>query len=255
MPITTNQGTLHPQQVERGFVLVLVQFIGRGDAKFGFVSHQIQGRIGDVDRAIVGLHAPFVRDAVRQVHFLEDDVPAGRRFGKSCRVIHQHVRTPLIGHAVMLAIDRKPRRVLQADIDIGPTWDQGGVHFLHAFARDQSQRRVARSCDQIETAFVHQGDHFVRSIGGFYVDFAAGRCLEFGHPIKGRVGFAAFDVAGPGDDVEFTFTRAQCRHHIGQTGRCGKHRDDRRASGKCIFHVLLPVNDQIGASSNLPADS
>ena len=42
----------------------------------GLVVHQVQRRVGDVDRAVEGLHAALVRLAVGQRHLLEHHVPA-----------------------------------------------------------------------------------------------------------------------------------------------------------------------------------
>ena len=54
-------------------------------------------------------------------------------------VVHQHVRAPLVGHAVMLAVDRVPGRALQPLVDRAPGRDQGGVDLLHLLAGDQAQ--------------------------------------------------------------------------------------------------------------------
>eukprot|EP01136_Pigoraptor_vietnamica_P024785 Opistho-1_new@78113 len=120
VPVTAGQRALHAQQVERRLVLVLVQFVRRFDAQFRLVEHQVLRGIGDVDRSVIGLHAALVRLAVGQVHLFEHDVPAGRRLLEHLGVVHQHVGAPHIGHAVMLAVDGVPARILQAGVDGRP---------------------------------------------------------------------------------------------------------------------------------------
>ena len=51
--------------------------------------------------------------------------------------------------------------------------------------------------------------------------------FEFGHPVVGRVGLAALDVAGPGHDVKLAFAGAD----FGHAGRCGRF----AASGSRLF--------------------
>ncbi len=102
-----------------------------------------------------------------------------------------------------------PGRVLQALVDGLPGRDEVGVDRLDALAGDEAERRVARGGDEVEAAFVHQGDHFVRGRGGLDGDLAAGIGLELGNPVVILVGFAALDITGPGDDGERAFTLAE----------------------------------------------
>jgi hypothetical protein len=168
-----------------------------------------QRAAGDIDRAVIGLDAALVGLAVGERHFLEDDLPAGRRFLEGFGVVHQHVRAPDIGRAVVDAVLGVPGRVLQALVDGLPGRDEVGVDRLDALAGDEAERRVARGGDEVEAAFVHQGDHFVRGRGGLDGDLAAGIGLELGNPVVILVGFAALDITGPGDDGERAFTLAE----------------------------------------------
>ena len=58
---------------------------------------------------------------------------------------------------------------------------------------------------------VMSDDHLVGRAGVLTVDLAAGLLLELGHPVVGRVGLAALDVAGPGDDVDRALALARPR--------------------------------------------
>ncbi|MNT31949.1 hypothetical protein D3C72_1678090 [compost metagenome] len=171
---------------------------------------QVVGGVGDVDRAVIGLDAALVGLTIRQGHFLEDDVPAlGRFVLEGFGIVHQHVRPPDIGDAVVNAVDRVPGRVLHALVDRLPAGDEIGIDGLDALAGDEPHRGVARGGDEVEAAFVHQGDHFVRGRGGLDGDLAAGVGFELGDPVVILVGLAALDIASPGDDGERAFTLAE----------------------------------------------
>ncbi len=75
VPVAADELALLAQQVEGGLVLVLVELVRALDAEFRLVRHQVERRIGDMDRAVIGLHAALVGLAVRQGRLLEDDVP------------------------------------------------------------------------------------------------------------------------------------------------------------------------------------
>ena len=55
-----------------GVVLGLGEEVGVVDAQLGFVRLEVERGVGDVDRAVVGLHAALVGLAVGQIHGLED---------------------------------------------------------------------------------------------------------------------------------------------------------------------------------------
>src|SRR5690606_37151572 len=57
VPVAANERALLAQQVQRGVVLIAVEGVGIGDAKLGVVVHQVQGRVGDVDGAVICLDA------------------------------------------------------------------------------------------------------------------------------------------------------------------------------------------------------
>ena len=73
LPVALDQRVLRTQQTKRRRVLRLVELEGILDAQRTFVRHQVQGRIGDVDRAVVGLHASAGGFAVWKFSALEHD--------------------------------------------------------------------------------------------------------------------------------------------------------------------------------------
>ena len=130
----------------------------------------------------------------------------------------------------MHAVHRMPGRALQALVDAVPARHQFDVDRLHALARHQAQRGVARCRHQVEAAFVHQRNHLVGGVGGLDINHAAGLFFETGHPVEIRIGFAAFDVSGPGHDIDAPLALAYLLQHIrclnlshakGQHGRDG----------------------------------
>ncbi|MNZ96370.1 hypothetical protein D3C78_1155610 [compost metagenome] len=215
VPVAVDQFLLVAQQLDRRGVLLFVQLVGVGDAQRRLGGLQVERRIGDIDRPVIGLYAALVALAVGQVLLGEHHVPAFRCLGEDLGVVHQHVRPPLVGRAVVDAVDGMPRAVLQALVDVLPVRDQVGIDRLHALAVDQPQRGVAGGGDQVVAALGHQADHLVGGGGGLHVDLAAGVLLELGHPVVVLVAFTAFDVAGPGDDVEGTFGRAELFERFG----------------------------------------
>ena len=219
VPVAGHQLALLAQQVERSLVLILVQLVGVLDAQLRLGLHQVQGRIGDVDRAVEGLHPSLVRLAVRQGGLLEHDLPAGGRCLEDVRVVGEHVVAPLVGHAVVLAVHVVPGRLLQARVDVLEARDQTGVDFLHASAGDQAQAGIAGGGHQVEAALVHQRDHLVRGVGGLDPHLAAGLLLEVGDPVVALVRLAALDVTRPGDDVDGAFALAELVH--ARLSRCG----------------------------------
>ena len=194
--------------------------------------HQILRGVGDVDRSVIGLNATLVRFAISKGHFLEHDIPAFRCFGEGVGIVHQNVRTPLIGRPVMHAVNRVPWRAFQAVIDGVPAWDQVGIDRLNAFAGNHAQRRIARCGDKIKAAFVHQRDHFIGCVGGFDIHRASGFLFKGGYPVKIGIRFAALDIARPGNDIHGTFRCAKFGHHVSGsrlTGGKGKHDHHGRA--------------------------
>ena len=232
VPVAADQLALPTQQVEGRLVLVLVQLVGVLDAEVRLVRHQIVGGVGDVDRSVIGLHAALVRLAVRQGLLLEDDIPALRRFLEDVGVVHQHVRAPLVGHAVVDAVHRVPGRVLQSLVHGLEARNQVEIDRLHPLAGHQPERGVARGGHEIEAALVHQRHHLVGGVGGLDVDLAAGLLLEVGDPVIGLVGLAALDIAGPGDDVEFALALAQFLHRFLCGSLAGEGQRDRQSCAR-----------------------
>ena len=197
--------------IERRLVLVFVQFIGVLDAEFGLLGHEIQGGVGDIDGPVIGLDSPLVRLAVRQRLLLEHHAPALRRVLEDVGVVHEDVGAPLVGNAVVFAVDRVPRRILQALVERLPAWDQRGIDLLHPLAGDKPQRGVAGGGDQVEVALVHQGDHFVRGAGGLHIHLAAGLFLEIRDPVGVLIAVATLDVSRPSDDIDLALALPDAR--------------------------------------------
>jgi hypothetical protein len=172
------------------------------DTELGLVRLEEERRVGDVDCAVERLHAALVRLAVGQRHFGKHHIPARGRLGEHIGVVHQDVRAPLVGHAVVLAPDRVPRRVVQPGVDLAPARHQVDVHLLHPAAGDQPQAGVARGSHEIESTLIHQRDHLVRGVGRLDTHLASGFRLVVSHPIEGGIGIAALYIAGPGDDID-----------------------------------------------------
>ena len=167
-----------------------------------------------MDRTIIGLHPTLVRLAIVERGFLEHHAPAFRRLLEGARIVHQHVRPPHVGHAVMHAFHRMPGRVLQALVDCLPAGHQIDIDRLHALARNQAQRGVTRSRHQVEAALVHQRDHLVGGVGSLDIDLATGFLLEAGDPVVSRVSLAAFYVTRPGHDIDLSLALADLLQHF-----------------------------------------
>ena len=133
----------------------------------------------------------------------------------------------------MLAVDEVPRGFLEALVDVRVARYASDVDWLHRAAADQAQRRVAGGRDEVVTALRHQRDHLVGRAGRLDVDLAARVFLEWRYPVVTLVGFAALDVARPGDDIDLAFERFCSGRRCG-VGRGGRSRlFFLRASGDC----------------------
>ncbi|MCY1371392.1 hypothetical protein D9M69_585320 [compost metagenome] len=108
----------------------------------------------------------------------------------------------------MFTVHGVPGGVLQAGIDALVAGHQAHVHFLHQLGGDQASAGVAGGGHDVVATRFHQRHHFVGRGCGLDVDLAA-RCLfKAGGPVVGLVGFTAFDVARPGNDVELSLALA-----------------------------------------------
>ena len=237
VPVARHDLALGPEQLQRRLVLVFVELVGILDAELRLLVHEVERRVGDVDRAVERLDSALVGLAVRQVLFLEHDRPALRRFLEDVGVVGEHVGTPLVGNAVVRAVDRVPRSILQTLVDVLPGRNEVDVDRLYALAGDEPERCIARRGDEIEAAFVHQGDHFVRRSGRLDVDLAAGRLLEVGDPVVVLVRFSPFDVAGPGDDVDLAFPGAHFLLHLLRAGNRRDRTDRNRRHEKTVSMI------------------
>src|SRR5262249_19697329 len=133
-----------------------------------------------------------------------DDGPAGRLVGEYRGVVEQRVGAPLERDAVVHAIDRVERRILEIRLEVLPVGDQVDVHGLDVAPVDQAQVRVTGSRDHVPlpaAAVLHQADHLVRRSSGVLVDLAAGRLGE-------RVDPRFVGVAVPQDQVQLTLAGA-----------------------------------------------
>src|SRR5690606_24027459 len=120
--------------------------------------------------AVVGLHTALVGFAVGQVLLFEHHRPGVGRRLEDVGVVHQHIGTRLVGHAVVLAVHGVPGSVLQAGVDVLVAGHQAHIHFLHQPGGDQAPTRVAGGGHDVVAARLHQGHHFVGGGGGLDVD-------------------------------------------------------------------------------------
>ena len=138
-PVVADLLALLLQQVDRGVELVLGQLIRIRDLEVGLSRLQVDGRVGDVDRAVVGVDLAGVARAV------EDDAPAVGRRRDDVLVVHEDVRAPLVGDAVVHAVDRVVRRRLERRRDLLEVGDELlDVDGLHVAGGDQAVGGVAR---------------------------------------------------------------------------------------------------------------
>ena len=209
VPVALYQRMLLAQEVERGAVLGISEFVRILDAEIRLLCHQVDRGVGDVDRPVVGLDATLVRLAVRKLLRLEHCGPRRGRGLEHLGVVHEDVRSPLVRCPVVLAVDEVPGCFLQALVDRAVARNQADIHRLHGIAADQAQRSVARRSHEVVAALRHQRHHLVRGAGRFHVDLAAARFLETRYPVVALVSFAALDVTGPRDDVELAFGRTE----------------------------------------------
>jgi hypothetical protein len=149
VPIALDQRVLRAQHIEHRVVLQLVQLVRIHDAEVGLLGLEVQRRVGEVDRAVVCLHAALVGLAVRQLLRLEDHRPRSGRLLEDRGAVQQDVRPPLVRHAIVLAVDEVPRRFLQPRIErrvAGNTRDVDGITVPPRISRsDASPEAVTRS--------------------------------------------------------------------------------------------------------------
>src|SRR5262249_46664342 len=107
------------------------------DSELRVLLAEIEGCVGDVDRAVMGLYPSLVALAVRQRLLLEHYRPALRRLFEDLGIVGEHVRSPLVGNAIVDAIDSVPWRILQPFVDGLPARDQVDIDWLHLLAGNQ----------------------------------------------------------------------------------------------------------------------
>ena len=245
MPVAADQRALRPKQIYHRRVLPRVQLIRILDPELRLVFHQIKGGVGDVDRTVIGLNPSLVALAVGKGLLLEHDRPALRRLFEDFGIVGKHVGSPLIGDAVVNAVDCVPRCILEPLVDAAPAWDQVGIDGLNLPARNQAQRRIARGRDKVESALSHQRDHRVRRRRGLNIDLAARFLLESGDPVIIFVGLAALDIAGPGNDIELALALADSGRHLCKPG-AAKSKHEKRGGGdtQCWLHAIGSRNER-----------
>ncbi len=104
--------------------------------------------------------------------------------------------------AVVDAVDRVVRQVLEVVEDRVVVLEDVGIDGRRQAAGDEPRRRVARRADPVVLARLHERDAVVRVGHVRGVDLAAGLILERSDPVIGGVGLAALGVAGPDDQVQ-----------------------------------------------------
>ena len=248
MPVFADQFALNAQQVKRRLVLRVIQLIGVLDTQSRIFLHQIQRGIGNVDGAVEGLDASLVGFAIGKVLLFKDNAP-GRRLlvAKHLGVVHQYVPAPLVWHPIMFVVLKVPRRLLKARIDILVARDQANIDRLHLLAAYQAGRGVAGGGHQVEAAFIHQRDHFIRGAGRLYADFAAAGLLEIADPVEVLVRGTALDIASPSHDVHPSFALADFLQGLLRQAYCAKGGDTQRDTGVLQeFHVERSIQVEAG---------
>jgi hypothetical protein len=150
-----------------------------------------------------------------------------------------------VGNPVVDTVEGVVRLVLEVGEDRLVVGDQVGVDRRDEAGGDETGGCVARGRDTVELAAFHQLDHFVGGAGFLVVDLAAGFLFE-------RLAPFGFDVAGPGDQRDFTLSLADLLQRFiaaaagavvaAAAASCeGEHEDDqsgddepRRAGGVAI---------------------
>ena len=188
-PVVADLLALRLQQVDSRVELILCQLVRIRDPQVGLRRLQVDGGVGDVDRAVVRRHLARVAGAV------EHHAPAVGRRLDDVGVVHEDVGAPLVGHAVVDAVDRVVRRRLQRRGDVLEVGDQVGVDRHHVAAGDQPVGGVAGRRHAVVLARAHQLHHLVRGLAVLDLDLAPGLLLE-------RLDDVGLGVALPGDQIE-----------------------------------------------------
>ena len=89
VPVAAHELALLAQQGEGSLELLAIEGVGVGDAQLGLLVLEVQGRVGDVDGAVEGLHPALVGLAVGKLHLLEDHVPARGRLLEDLGVVEE----------------------------------------------------------------------------------------------------------------------------------------------------------------------
>ena len=158
---------------------------------------QVHRGVRDVDRVVVDRDLALV---LRRLLRIEDYAPGLRGGRHILRVPHQEVRPTAVRDAVVGAVERVVRLVLQVVEDGLVVGDQIRVDRGHVAALEEPRGRVARGRDAVVLAGPHQLHHLVRRAGHLDLDVAAGLLLEARDPV-GAVG-PILDVPGPRDQVD-----------------------------------------------------
>jgi hypothetical protein len=210
MPVLGNESPLLDEQTDGFLILLLGELVGILDPELRSGRLQVEGGVGDVDRAVVGLDTVGVGGSIGKRGLFEDDTPRLRwGIAEHFGVVHEHVGAPLVGHAVVLVVHRVPGSVLESLVDSRPAGDQLGVDLLDGAAGDEPQAGIARCRHQVELLGLgHEGHHLIGGAGGLDIHHAPGVRLESGHPVVVGVRLSPLDVARPGDDREGAFAFA-----------------------------------------------
>ena len=143
MPVAVDQRMLVAQHFQHGGILCFGELVRVFDTQLRLGRFDEQRRIGDINRAVIGLHASLIGFTVRQILFGKDDAPAVRRRREGFGVVHQQVWPPLVRRAVDFTADVKPFPFHNPLVEGFPVGDKIGVNRLDAFAHDQPQGGIA----------------------------------------------------------------------------------------------------------------
>ena len=173
---------------------------------------EIEGGVGDEDRAVVSRDFTFVR----RTRF-PGVLPARRRRIDDLGVVHQDVGAIHVRDAVVLAVDRVVLRRLQRRNDVLEVRNKADVHLGHVPMCDQPVGRIAAGRDAVPLSaatLTHQRHDLVGRVGEFDVDLAAGLSRKGCHPVHLRIRLATLHVSSPGHQVEIALPRTDALRQV-----------------------------------------
>ena len=143
-PVLADRRLLLLEQVDCRRELGLIERVRVGDAEVWLCGHQHDRRIGDVDGCVVDRVLAGIRSAR-----IEHVGPVGGRWVDLILAPHQEVGAAAVGDAVVDAVERVVRLVLEIGEDLCVARNEVHVDRLDVAAGDEATRCVARSGDDV----------------------------------------------------------------------------------------------------------